>query len=76
MNLKCKGVKNISIEQAMFTDYPDVVTVSEMTKMLRIGKNKAYELIKDKKVHSRFIGQKILITKASIINFIMHTESN
>lgn len=29
----------------LFKEYNDVVTINELTKMLRIGRNKAYELV-------------------------------
>lgn len=56
----------------LFKDYPDVVKVEQLKKMLpRIGKNKLYKLLKDKKIHSKKIGRDYYIPKVSIINYLM-----
>lgn len=36
----------------IFSDYPDVVGIDDLTHMLNIGKNKAYELINTNKIQS------------------------
>lgn len=62
----------------MFTAYPDVLTVNQVAEALRIGKNKAYELINNKVISSRRIGRRILIPKVCLIDFIesiRYTES-
>ena len=46
------------IESTMFSNYPDVVSVDELTTMLHIGKNKAYELINSNTIQSIRIGKK------------------
>ena len=47
----------------IFSDYPDVVGVDDLTHMLNIGKNKAYELINQNKIQSIKIGRKHIIPK-------------
>ena len=54
----------------MFNDYPDVVTVKDLCKMLNIGRNNAYELIRCGEITSLKIGRQIRISKQSIIDFI------
>lgn len=54
----------------MFEIYSDVVGVSELCKMLNIGKNKAYELINSKKIKSVRIGRNIKIPKKYVIEFL------
>lgn len=56
----------------LFKDYPDVVRVYQLKKMLpKTGKNKIYKLLKDKKIHSKRIGRDYYIPKVSIINYLM-----
>lgn len=58
----------------MFENYPDVVTIKELTDMLRIGKSQAYRLVKDRSVNSRYIGNKLIITKKSVIDYMLAEE--
>ena len=59
------------LHNPMFAKYPDVVTVPEMQKMLRISKKPAYWLIKTKQVKAIKIGNQYRILKSSIIEFLM-----
>ena len=61
-------------EQTMFSEYPDVVCVDDLTKMLHIGRNKAYELINSNTIQSIKIGKKYIIPKFRVIDFL--TNSN
>ena len=40
-----------NIYENMFTEYPDIITVEELQKMLRIGRNAAYGMMR---VHKGF----------------------
>ena len=40
------------IKRTLFDEYPDLVTVAQLQKMLRIFRPVVYELIKDKKVRA------------------------
>ena len=56
----------------LFKDYPDVVKVKELKELLpRMGKNKIYDLLKDKKIYSKKIGRDYYIPKVSIIKYLM-----
>ena len=56
----------------LFKDYPDVVKVKELKEMLpRMGKNKIYDLLKDKKIYPKKIGRDYYIPKVSIIKYLM-----
>ena len=56
----------------LFKDYPDVVKVKELKEMLpRMGKNKIYDLLKDKKIYSKKIGRDYYIPKVSIIKYLI-----
>lgn len=54
----------------IFRDYPDVITVTELQSMLRIGRNKAYELLKTKKIKTIPNGKRYIIPKQSVIDFL------
>ena len=54
----------------IFRDYPDVITVNELQSMLRIGRNKAYELLKTKQIRSIPNGRHYIIPKQSVIDFL------
>lgn len=58
----------------MFEDYKDVVTTKELQTMLRIGKDTAYALLKNKKIPSIRIGKKYLIPKENVINYLCTNE--
>ena len=54
----------------MFRNYPDVVNVSQLQKMLCIGKNTAYTLLKNNTIKSVRIGRVHRIPKANIIKYL------
>lgn len=63
-------IDKIRNNESIFSEYPDVVTVEEVQKMLRIGRNKAYELIKNNKIKTIHNGRRYIIPKKSIIEFL------
>ncbi len=58
--------KNLDV----FSSYPDVVTVSELMKMLHVGRNMAYDLLKNGEVKSFRIGRRYIIPKKYVISYI------
>lgn len=58
----------------MFDTYPDVVTVKELCYMLQIGKNTAYDLLKNNKIKSIRIGKVHKIPKSYVIKYL-HSKS-
>lgn len=65
----------VTIENT-FRDYPDVVSFDQMREMLHIGRNKAYTLIEQKKIHSIRIGRRHKIPKISVIEFLNQDSYN
>lgn len=57
----------------MFKSYPDVLEVEEVQKMLRIGRNAIYKLLKKGDIKSLRVGKKYIIPKTSVINFLSTT---
>lgn len=48
----------------------DLLTVNDICRELGIGKTTAYKLIKDKKIKSGRIGQKILVRRKDLETYI------
>ncbi len=54
----------------MLDNYNDVLTVKELKEVLRIGFNKAYELLNNGDIKSLRIGHKIIIPKTAVIEYL------
>jgi len=54
----------------MFAEYPDILTVDDLIKMLNIGRNKAYKLVGDGTIRSIRIGNIHRIPKQNVIDYI------
>ncbi len=54
----------------LFSNYPDIVSINDLTRMLNIGKNKAYELVNTNVIKSIKIGRKHIIPKFRVIEFL------
>ena len=50
----------------MFSEYKDIVTIEELQEMLRIGRSKAYQLLR-----SFHDGRVWLIPKKSVIEYVI-----
>jgi excisionase family DNA binding protein len=55
---------------ARFADLPDVLTPHDVIAFLPIGRNAVYDAIKRHTLKSIRVGQKILITKAALREFL------
>ena len=63
-------------ESSMFSEYPDVVTVSDLALMLNVGRNTAYELVRAKIIESVKIGRQIRLSKQAVIDYICRCENS
>ena len=54
----------------MFIDYPDIVTVEQITRMLGIGKSAAYALLQSDQIRHVRVGRKYIISKQAVIDFV------
>lgn len=59
----------------MLKEHPDVLTVLEVAKILRIGKNKAYDLVSSGSLSSIKVGGKIIVPKMCLIQFLLDTKN-
>ena len=56
----------------LFKNYPDVVRVKDIQKMIpKVGKNKIYDLLRKKEIMSKRIGRDYYIPKINIIKYLM-----
>ena len=56
-------------------DLPDVLTVTQLAKVLRISKNTAYKLIREGRIRIKRLGRIIRISKHDLLIFVNgHTE--
>lgn len=59
----------------MFTSYPDIVSISQMRKMLgNIGVSLSYKLLQQRKIKSKKIGREYKIPKSSIIEYLLEEK--
>lgn len=54
----------------LFSNYPDILKVSDIEEMLGISRNMAYELIKQGAIYSKKIGNIYRIPKTAVISYI------
>ena len=57
----------------LFSEYPDVVTIKEISKMLGLGIRNTYKLVSDGKLHSLNCCKKIMVTKVEVINYVLQS---
>ena len=58
----------------LFAEYPDIVDVKTMAKMLHVGLNTAYTLVDSGAITSVRIGRMHRIPKKNIIGYVMGGE--
>ena len=62
-------------KQSMFENYPDVVEVDDLRKMLGgISKKLAYRLLSDQEIRSVRVGRPYKIPKICVIEYLMGEE--
>ena len=59
-----------TLDTMMFSEYDDVVTVDDVMKMLHLGKNNVYKLLRDNSIKSVKVGKRFIIPKRSVIDFV------
>lgn len=55
---------------AMFAEYPDVVDIDDLQRMLRIGRSSAYDILQKGLIKTVRIGKRYIIPKQSVITFL------
>ena len=52
-------------------EYPDILTVDEMSKALGVSTKTGYKLLRENKIESIKVGREYCITKISVVDFLM-----
>ena len=55
----------------MFPDYPDIVTVAQLQKMLGISRHLAYDLIREGELPGVKVGNAFKIPKVNVIQYVL-----
>ena len=56
--------------EIMFTTYPDLVNIKQLTKMLGIGITLAYRLVKNNTIKAIKVGREYKIPKRNVISYL------
>lgn len=59
----------------MLEKYKDVLNISELCEILRIGKTTAYKMLRDKEIANRLCGNKYIIPKAAVIDYLTDCQT-
>lgn len=61
-------------ETEILKDFDDVLTFKEFQQVLKIGRNKAYELLQNNIIPSIRIGNSYRIPKINVINYLQNPK--
>ena len=61
-------------ETEILRDFDDVLTFKELRQVLKIGRNKAYELLQNDIISSIRIGKSYRIPKINVINYLQNQK--
>jgi len=64
------GIKASRSAKVTFKELPDILTPAEVSKLLRLGRNGTYALLKAGRIRSVRVGQQIRVTKAAVRDFL------
>ena len=64
------ALTNKDAYRVMFRDYPDVVSVEQMSEMLGISTKTAYRLLKDNEIKHFKVGRTYKIPKLHILSYL------
>jgi excisionase family DNA binding protein len=57
-------------ERVSFNDLPEMLTPEDLWRYLPIGRNAIYDLLKTKRLPSVRVGQKFIVTKTALREFL------
>ena len=60
--------------KVMFAEYPDIVSIPELCKMLDVSTRYAYKLVNDEYILGRKIGHSFKIPKINVIKYVLSLE--
>ena len=59
----------------MFTEYPDIVDMNQLQKMLGIGRKLAYKIVDEGLIQAVKIGNAFRIAKISVIDYALNAQA-
>lgn len=62
-----------SLYKIMFAEYPDIVDMNQLQRMLGIGRKLAYKLVGDGYIPALKIGNSFKIAKINVIDYALQT---
>lgn len=62
------------MQNTLFTEYDDIVDISEIQKMLGIGKKAALDFVKLPQIHGIKIGNKYRVPKIRVVEYLMSKQ--
>lgn len=62
--------RNNNMSQENIHDYPPVLSVADLMKLLNIGKNTAYMLVRDGIIPGVKVGRQFRILKSAVIDYL------
>lgn len=65
-----KLMSDAELYQSTFTEYPDVVSVDQLCKMLSVSKATAYRLLKNGDIDSMVVGGSYKIPKLYVLRYL------
>lgn len=68
--------KGEKVNQELFSEYDDILSIKDVMDMLHIGKNTVYSLLRNNEIRNLKIGKRYIIPKQSVINFITAVTEN
>ena len=60
----------------MFSEYPDILTIDDVIKLLAVGRTTAYKLLRNNQIRHLRVGKSIKIPKQYLIDFITQSSYN
>ena len=58
------------MDDRRFEDYPDVLTVTEAAKLLRLGRNAMYDSIRRAEIPAIRVGRRLLVPKGALFRML------
>ena len=68
--------KKEALYKYMFPEYPDVVSINQLRKILGISRHLAYDLVTTQKIYSLRIGNSFKIPKVCVVDYIIENFGN
>ena len=72
--MKFKKGELTELYKVMFTEYPDVLTITQVQEMLGVSRHLSYDLVNDGYLTGIKVGKAFRISKISVINYVLEVE--